>query len=201
MDGVVLGVLVPVLSFKIPWCYLFLALDSSWVQAIEHAVQTLRERTGTGTVPASHLSWTVKWKQKCRHLNWFPIRKQLSPFLVTSWLPRCLGSKEKRAGKKASQIHQGKGQELYKNQCWQSKWEMVRSWWVAKHWARDLNALGKTTPVSLSWSASPSEGKLSSWDLFLILTASCLFYPIFLIFLCLWCRKSSLWNRILSQET
>lgn len=61
--GLVLGVLVQVLILKIPWCYLFFAQDSLWVLATEHAVKTLRQRTGTVTVPAPHLSWTVKWKE------------------------------------------------------------------------------------------------------------------------------------------
>lgn len=99
--GLVLWVPVEILVLTIPWCYLFFAQDSLWVQAIERAVKTLRQRTGTVPVPAPHLSWTVKWK-KCRHLNSFAISKQLVPFLVTSWLPRWSGSKEK-AGWPASQ--------------------------------------------------------------------------------------------------
>lgn len=62
--GFVLGVLVQVLILKIPWCYLFFTQDSLWVQAIEHAVKTLRQRTGTITVPAPHPAWTAKWKKR-----------------------------------------------------------------------------------------------------------------------------------------
>lgn len=59
--GLVLG--VPTCScLKIPWCCLFFAQDSLWVQPIEYAVKILRKRTGTVPVHASHLTWTVNGK-------------------------------------------------------------------------------------------------------------------------------------------